>query len=203
MCPVRQSKSIAQADARKQALCSQRTSYAHRPRRRLSVRSGLAVLGYEADCQKLTSEGGSPVLPTNHSLEQQRQHGKIPLDVRCLMKKIRPSSHPLSPYFQHFTPSWCSPHMYPIAPPLINSHYYSRFPTRVQFTSVIQDQVPSSNTLRGLSRQHSRLSWLVLGSYTLQYTLHRDDRADTKNTLNQVTQVSRLDTALPSASHSE
>ena len=104
MCPVRQSKSIVQADARKQALCSQRTSYAHRPRRRLSVRSGLAVLGYEADCQKLTSEGGSPVLPTNHSLEQQRQHGKIPLDVRCLMKKIRPSSHPLSPYFQHFTP---------------------------------------------------------------------------------------------------
>ena len=52
MCPVRQSKSIAQADARKQALCSQRTSYAHRPRRRLSVRSGLGVLGYEADCQK-------------------------------------------------------------------------------------------------------------------------------------------------------
>ena len=105
MCPVRQSKSIVQADARKQALCSQRTSYAHRPRRRLSVRSGLAVLGYEADCQKLTSEGGSPVLPTNHSLEQQRQDRKIPLDVRCLMKKIRPSSHPLSPYFQHFTPS--------------------------------------------------------------------------------------------------
>ena len=109
MCPVRQSKSIVQADARKQALCSQRTSYAHRPRRRLSVRSGLAVLGYEADCQKLTSEGGSPVLPTNHSLQQQRQHGKIPLDVRCLMKKIRPSSHPLSPYFQHFTPSCSKP----------------------------------------------------------------------------------------------
>ena len=85
---VRQSKSIAQADARKQALCSQRTSYAHRPRRRLSVRSGLAVLGYEADCQKLTSEGGSPVLPTNHSLEQQRQHGKIPLMSRRIRELI-------------------------------------------------------------------------------------------------------------------
>jgi hypothetical protein len=86
MCPVRQSKSIAQADARKQALCSQRTSYAQSApstTQRLSVRSGLAVLGYEADCQKLTSEGGSPVLPTNHSLDQQRQHGKISLDVRC------------------------------------------------------------------------------------------------------------------------
>ena len=71
----------------------------------LSAVRSIAVLGYEADCQKLTSEGGSPVLPTNYSLEQQRQHGKIPLDVRCLMKKIRPSSHPLSPYFQHFTPS--------------------------------------------------------------------------------------------------
>ena len=104
MCPVRQSKSIVQADARKQALCSQRTSYAHRPRRRLSVRSGLAVLGYEADCQKLTSEGGSPVLPTNHSLEQQRQHGKIPLDVRCLMKTNQTQFPPPESLFSTFYP---------------------------------------------------------------------------------------------------
>ena len=132
MCPVRQSKSIVQADARKQALCSQRTSYAHRPRRRLSVRSGLAVLGYEADCQKLTSEGGSPVLPTNHSLEQQRQHGKIPLDVRCLMKKIRPSSHPLSPYFQHFTPScYVTSKSYTLAPDLVTKSVLWTFPKTV------------------------------------------------------------------------